>query len=104
MRDGMRATLVTLLTFVATAPMAADWPQWRGPSGLAVSAESGLPTTWSTHENIVWSAALRGLGSSSPIAWGDQIFVTSQVGRSHLRGGSHPQLARDDAALVSLEK
>jgi outer membrane protein assembly factor BamB len=84
--------------------MAANWPQWRGPSGLGVSAESGLPTAWNGRENIAWSAALRGLGSSSPIVWGDRIFVTSQVGRVPLSGGSHPLLARDDAALVSLEK
>ena len=84
--------------------MAANWPQWRGPSGLGVSAESNLPTTWSGRENIAWSAALGGLGSSSPIVWGDQIFVTSQAGRLPLSGASHPALARDDAALVSLEK
>jgi outer membrane protein assembly factor BamB len=102
----MRAALVTILTLVAAAaPMlAADWPQWRGPSGAGVSAESGLPTTWSTGQNIAWTAALGGLGSSSPIVWGGRIFVTSQAGRSQIRGGSHPQLARDDNTLVSLEK
>ena len=76
-----------VLVLLAGAPMAANWPQWRGPSGLGVSAESGLPTTWSARENIAWSVALRGLGSSSPIVWGDQIFVTSQVGRVPLGGG-----------------
>jgi outer membrane protein assembly factor BamB len=89
---------------IMRAALIANWPQWRGPSGLGVSAESGLPTTWSARENILWSAALSGLGSSSPIVWGNQIFVTSQVGRAPLRGGSHPMLARDDAALVSREK
>ena len=89
---------------LASAPLAANWPQWRGPSSLAVSAESDLPTTWSDRENIAWSAALRGLGSSSPVVWGDQVFVTSQIGRVTLSGGPHPALARDDAALVSREK
>jgi outer membrane protein assembly factor BamB len=100
----MRIALVALSVLLAGAPMAANWPQWRGPSGLGVSAESGLPVTWSARENTAWSVALRGLGSSSPIVWGDQIFVTSQVGRLPLAGGSHPMLARDDAALVSREK
>jgi outer membrane protein assembly factor BamB len=100
----MRAALVALHILIAAAPIAANWPQWRGPSGLGVSAEAGLPTTWSARENIAWSAPLGGLGSSSPIVWGNQIFVTSQVGRAPLRGGSHPMLARDDAALVSREK
>ncbi|MGH7554338.1 MAG: hypothetical protein ACREMQ_15140, partial [Longimicrobiales bacterium] len=96
----MRIALGALFVLLAGAPIAANWPQWRGPSGLGVSAESGLPTTWSAGENIAWRAALRGLGSSSPIVWGNQIFVTSQVGRLPLSGGSHPMLARDDAALV----
>jgi outer membrane protein assembly factor BamB len=104
MRQIMRAALVTLQVILATVPIAANWPQWRGPSGLGVSAESGLPTTWSARENIAWSAALRGLGSSSPIVWGDQVFVTSQVGRTRLQPGSHPMLARDDATLVTREK
>jgi outer membrane protein assembly factor BamB len=100
----MRAVLIALHILIAAAPIAANWPQWRGPSGLGVSAEAGLPATWSARENIAWSAPLSGLGSSSPIVWGNQIFVTSQVGRAPLRGGSHPMLARDDAALVSREK
>jgi outer membrane protein assembly factor BamB len=104
MRPIMRALLVTLQVVLATAPMAANWPQWRGPAGLGVSGESSLPTTWSARENIAWSASLRGLGSSSPIVWGDQVFVTSQIGRTRLQGGSHPMLARDDAALVTREK
>ena len=104
MRRIMRAALVTLQVVLAAAPIAANWPQWRGPSGLGVSAEADLPTTWNARENIAWSAALRGLGSSSPIVWGNQVFVTSQVGRTRLQGGSHPMLARDDAALVSREK
>ena len=104
MRPIMRAVLVMLQVVLATAPMAANWPQWRGPAGLGVSSESRLPTTWSARENIAWSASLRGLGSSSPIVWGDQVFVTSQVGRTRLQGGSHPMLARDDAALVTREK
>jgi outer membrane protein assembly factor BamB len=103
-RHIMRMTLVTMAVLLAGAPMAANWPQWRGPSGLGVSAESGLPTTWSERDNIAWSAALRGLGSSSPIVWGDQVFVTSQIGRLPLSGGPHPALARDDATLVSREK
>ena len=100
----MRIALVAVGVLLAAAPMAANWPQWRGPSGLGVSAESGLPTTWNERENIAWSAALRGLGSSSPIVWGNQVVVTSQIGRVPLGGGPHPALARDDAALVAREK
>ena len=99
-----RAALVSSLVLLAVAPMAANWPQWRGPSGSGVSGDTGLPVRWSTRENIAWSAALRGLGSSSPVVWGDRIFITSQTGRVRLGSGAHPQLARDDAALVAVEK
>ena len=99
----MRIALILMLALLTGAPLAANWPQWRGPSGLGVSAESGLPTTWSERENVAWSVALRGLGSSSPVVWGDQVFVTSQIGTVPLTGGPHPALARDDAALVSRE-
>jgi len=103
MSGTMRGALVALAVMLGGVPMAANWPQWRGPSARGVSNASHLPTTWSKGENVAWSAALGGLGSSSPIVWGDQVFVTSQVGRLTL-SGSHPMLARDDAALVAREK
>jgi outer membrane protein assembly factor BamB len=101
--------------FLAVVPFAAlqspttvdvaaqNWPQWRGPSSHGVSPESGLPTTWSASENIAWKVPLAGLGASSPIVWGDRVFVTSQVGNGPVAAGSHPQLARDDRSLVERE-
>ncbi|HET9261487.1 MAG TPA: PQQ-binding-like beta-propeller repeat protein [Vicinamibacterales bacterium] len=100
----MRAALAILFAGLASAPLAANWPQWRGPRGLGVSAESNLPVAWSARENLAWTAQLRGDGSSSPVVWNDQILVTSQVGRARVRPGSHPMLARDDAALAGLER
>src|SRR5688500_528466 len=67
--------------FLAALEVAAqNWPQWRGPSSTGVSSESGLPTRWSTGENVVWKVPLAGLGASSPIVWGNRVFVTSQIG------------------------
>ena len=86
-----------ILLFAASSP-ADDWPQWRGPAGNGVSAESGLPSRWSEEENIAWKAPLGGLGVSNPIVWGDRIFVTSQIGKGALRPGGHPTLARSDDA------
>jgi outer membrane protein assembly factor BamB len=100
----MRVAVTVFTVLVAAAPLAANWPQWRGPSGLGVSSESGLPTTWNAKDNIAWTATLVGLGSSSPIVWGEQVFVTSQTGTARMRDGSHPMLARDDANLVAREK
>lgn len=100
----MRAALAVLVAVVASAPLAANWPQWRGPRGLGVSTDTNLPVAWSASDNIAWTAQLRGTGSSSPVVWNDRVFVTSQIGRARMRSGSHPMLARDDAALVELER
>ena len=82
---------------------AEDWPQWRGPSGNAISDESGLPVHWSATDHIAWKASLDGLGASSPIIWGDRIFVTSQKGRVPVQPGENPRLARDDGELATRE-
>lgn len=83
---------------------AENWPQWRGPSSQGVSLETDLPTRWSANENLAWRASLAGLGTSSPIVWGDRVTVTSQIGQSPLaRGDAHPQLARDDRSLAERE-
>jgi outer membrane protein assembly factor BamB len=104
-RFAARIALIAVACMPATsALMAADWPQWRGPSSGGVSPEGNLPTTWSATRNIAWRATLAGLGTSSPIVWGDQLFVTSQVGDVALAGGGgHPQLARDDRTLAGQE-
>ena len=83
---------------------AQNWPQWRGPSSLGVSSGSALPTTWSGTENLAWKTSLAGFGTSSPIVWGDRVFVTSQVGSAVVAGGAHPQLARDDRTLAEREQ
>ena len=100
-----RAGLACIAALLAAAdPGAQQWPQWRGPSSHGVSVESGLPTTWSAERNVAWRAALAGLGTSSPIVWGDRVFVTSQIGSVALAGGgAHPQLARDDRTLAAQE-
>ena len=73
---------------------AENWPHWRGPAASGVSTESALPERWNDTENVAWKAPVRGLGISSPIVWGDQVFVTSQVGRSGRRAGNHPTLVQ----------
>ena len=54
-----------------------EWPQFRGPGSLGVVEDRTLPETWSQTENVVWKAAIPGTGWSSPVVWGDQIFVTA---------------------------
>lgn len=59
---------------------AENWPQWRGPSADGISQETGIPTRWSATENIAWKAPLPGLGTSTPIVWGQLVFLTTQIG------------------------
>src|SRR5207249_650668 len=65
---------------------------WRGPDSAGISAEKNLPATWSDSSNIAWRTPLRGLGVSTPIVWGNRVFVTSQEGAVAERPGSHPTL------------
>lgn len=53
-----------------------NWPTWRGPTGLGTSAEKKLPIRWSATENVKWKVALPDAGNSTPIIWGDRLFLT----------------------------
>jgi len=92
----LSATLRIIIWFsvvsCASPALADNWPQWRGPQANGVSAEKGLPIRWSAEENVAWKAPLEGLGTSSPVVWGDAIFVTSQIGTGPVdrRGAEFP--------------
>ncbi len=55
-----------------------QWPRWRGPDDNGI-ARSDAPLHWSDTENIKWKAAIPGRGHSSPVLWGDKIFLTTAV-------------------------
>ncbi|MGB2906324.1 MAG: PQQ-binding-like beta-propeller repeat protein [Candidatus Aminicenantaceae bacterium] len=58
------------------------WPQFRGTNAAGVATEQDLPLNWDvkTGDNIRWKRAIPGLGHSSPVVWGDKVFVTTAVG------------------------
>jgi outer membrane protein assembly factor BamB len=64
-----------LLTTVAVGTSADNWPHWRGPSHNGVSDETNVPLKWSTTENVHWKLPLPGRSGSTPIIWGDRIFI-----------------------------
>ena len=68
-----------LATF-SPALRAENWPQWRGPSLNGVSGEKGLPVKWSKTENIAWKLAMPSWSGSTPIVWGDYIFLNVAEG------------------------
>ena len=71
--------LAVVVTIAQGALLASQWPQFRGPGSTGVGEGANLPDTWSTTQNVKWKAAIPGQGWSSPIAWGDRIFVTSVI-------------------------
>ncbi len=75
---GKEARLVLVL--VSAVFLGADWPGFRGPDSTGASPDSKTPTHWTGVSNVAWKVALPGAGGSSPITWGDQVFVTSYGG------------------------
>ncbi|MGD9723942.1 MAG: PQQ-binding-like beta-propeller repeat protein [Pirellulales bacterium] len=62
---------------LATSAAAENWPEFRGPHGNGISADTGLPVTWSETEHVAWKTPIHGKGWSSPVIWGDQIWMTT---------------------------
>ena len=56
-----------------------NWHQWRGPLVSGVAPNADPPLTWNETENIKWKVAIDGSGTSTPIVWGDKVFVLSAV-------------------------
>jgi len=86
----MKLLSIFLATIVVLASDA-NWPQFRGPSASGIGTGSP-PTDWNgeSGKNVLWKTAIPGLGHSSPVIWGDRIFVTSAVpaaGESLLKVG-----------------
>ena len=75
---------IVLLTLVATVTTFSaendNWPSFRGANALPIAEDDPrLPSTWSATENVVWKTPVDGLGWSSPVIWGNQIFLTTVV-------------------------
>lgn len=73
----VRLVAAVILCGLSSAAMAEDWPRFRGPTGQGVSSEKNLPLNWGPEENIAWKTEIPGEGWSSPIVYGDNIFVTA---------------------------
>ena len=82
MRESSRVMLgmlfVVALAGTVRAQSDGHWPQWRGPffNGMA---RGDAPTVWSDTKNIKWKAEIPGRGFSTPVVWGDKIFLTTAI-------------------------
>ena len=84
---------IALLAAVPGPSSASDeWPRFRGPDGSGLAAgDARPPTNWSATSNLNWKAALPGPGSSSPIIWGERVFVTCYSGYGEGSSGAGPE-------------
>ncbi|MDB4720534.1 PQQ-binding-like beta-propeller repeat protein [Verrucomicrobiales bacterium] len=73
-------TISILVTTAGQAQSVADnWHQWRGPENNGVSRTADPPVEWSEEKNVAWKIEIGGHGTSSPIVWGNKVFVTTAV-------------------------
>ncbi len=75
--------LFAILSLAATAAGGDNWPQFRGPRCDGHSNATKLPVTWSETENVVWKTAIHDRGWSSPVVWGDQVWLTTATATGH---------------------
>jgi outer membrane protein assembly factor BamB len=68
------------------------WPQWRGPYATGVSRQANPPVAWSETKNIKWKVEIPGRGSSSPIVWGDRLYMQTAVPSGLAGDESHKPL------------
>jgi outer membrane protein assembly factor BamB len=74
-----RLLLGCILLIPAFGAAAEDWPMWRGPRNDGRSSETGIPLHWDATQNIAWKIPIPGRGHSSPIVFGDRIFLTTCI-------------------------
>ena len=68
-----------LVLIICALSVVDNWPQWRGPRGQGVSDEKNLPLEWSSTKNVKWKTPIPGRGHSSPIVWGNRLFLTTSI-------------------------
>lgn len=90
------ATLFTCLGALSLAAFG-EWPQYRGPNASGLDARAALPAKWdvTTGENVRWQAPIPGMAHSSPVAWGDRIYVATAVAKekAELKVGLYGDIA-----------
>ena len=95
------AVFIIASSMCRVTPLFADanWPQFRGADSRGVSENPGLPDRWSDSENVEWKVDLEGRGWSSPVVWGDRVFLTTSLNQEKLEapkkglyfGGNRPK-------------
>src|SRR5688500_8708659 len=96
---GIAFTIAGLSVLSATTS-AGNWPQWRGPDGTGISNEKNLPSEWSPTRNIKWKTAIDGRAHSSPIVWGNRVFLTTAIEGTEVPGAKAAKHMLGDKEFV----
>src|SRR5262249_13727699 len=70
-------TLLATLWLAGAAPAEENWPRFRGPNGDGRADDAKLPIKWGEKENVIWKTPIHDKGWSSPVVWGDQVWLTT---------------------------
>jgi len=86
----MRHLGFAFLIFASSGMLAGpdNWPGWRGPASNGVSTLKDIPTSWGHDRNIAWKTPLAGRGHSSPVVWGNRVFLTTDIEGEVLPGAA----------------
>ena len=87
---GRFTTLKLMLLAPSVAVADEQWWQFRGPQGNGHTLSKNLPLTWNEETNVAWKISIHDRGWSSPVVWGDQVWLTTatrkgtEIGRAHV--------------------
>lgn len=76
----------TLCLLASPCAQCANWPSWRGDvAGSGISTDTDAPAEWGPDKNVLWRTPLPNRGNSTPVVWGDRVFVTQVIEAENLR-------------------
>jgi outer membrane protein assembly factor BamB len=88
----LATSLLTASVALAAENDVSTWPQWRGPGGSGLAADAAVPLEWdgTTGRNIEWKTPIEGRGHSSPVVWGNLVFLTTAIEGEVVPGAKAP--------------
>src|ERR1700722_12542696 len=87
----MRVFPIVILQSALALAGSDDWPGWRGPTANGISPLTNVPSSWGADRNIAWKTPLEGRGHSSPVVWGDRLFLTTDIEGERVEGVVPPK-------------
>ena len=78
-------------SLAAAAGASGSWPQWRGPGGSGIASGGTIPMNWQGPDRVLWKTEIEGRGHSSPVVWGDRVFLTTAIAGEPSAGAEAPK-------------